>query len=279
MLAIATAIWGVSFAIIKTGVAELDPLVFLAIRFGVGALVYVLVFARHMRPTRTDLVWGLFLGVIMWAGNVLQTVGLAEISPARSAFLTALNVLGVPLLMLAVWRQRVSSMVWLSIVLACAGLVVLYWTSAGFSMRRGDLLTLGCAAVFSAHILVMSSGGKRARPLTMCGVQLVIAGIGMVALLPLGLHGAPLGETVRHISRATWWGLAWLTTAGTVVSFALQAKFQPMTTPTRAAVIFTMEPVFATACAAILLGTTLTLRDAIGCGMLLVAVGVAELRR
>ncbi len=279
MLALATAIWGASFAVIKTGVAEIDPLVFLALRFGGGALVYMVFFHRRAWPTRTEIVWGLYLGALLWSGNILQTVGLTEISPARSAFLTSLNVLGVPFLLMIFWKQRVSLGVWMSVLLACAGLVVLYWTHAGMSMQRGDLLTLGCAAIFSGHILVMSSAGKRGRPLPLCGVQLVSAGIAMCALLPVGLHGTPFREVLLQVSPATWWGLGWLATFGTVLPFALQATYQPRTTPTRAAVMFTLEPVFATAFAAILIGTTLSPRDAVGCGLLLLAVAVAEFKR
>ena len=279
MLALATAIWGASFAVIKTGVADVNPLVFLALRFGGGALVYAIIFHRQSWPTRTELIWGLYLGALLWSGNILQTVGLTEISPARSAFLTSLNVLGVPFLLMVCWRQRIGMGVWISVLLACAGLIVLYWTHAGFSMQRGDLLTLGCAAIFSGHIVVMSSAGKRGRPLPLCGVQLVSAGVAFCVMLPLGLHGVPLGEVVRHISRATWWGLGWLATVGTVVPFALQATFQPRTSPTRAAVMFTMEPVFATLFAAILIGTSFSPRDAVGCGLLLLAVAVAEFKR
>lgn len=279
MLALATSIWGASFALIKSGVADVDPLVFLALRFGGGALVYALVFHRFLRPTRDEVKWGLLLGVLLWSGNIMQTTGLTQISPERSAFLTALNVLGVPFLLMAFWRQRISLGVWMSVLLACAGLVVLYWTSVGFSMQRGDVLTLGCAAVFSGHILVMSEGGKRCRPMQMCAVQLVSGGLGMLLLVPLGLHGVSLVTTLQRIPHDAWIALAWLGTIGTVVPFGLQAKFQPQTTPTRAAVMYTMEPVFATIFAALLLGSALSPRDAIGCVLLLLAVVVAEFKR
>ena len=147
----ATLIWGTSFVFIKSAVTHMDPVLFLALRFGLGALAYIVVMNRRAWPTRRELLWGAALGLFLWAGNVFQTIGLQTITPSRSAFLTSLSVVMVPILTVILWRRVPPPGIWAAVVLALAGLSVLYWTAAGFSFALGDILTLGCTLVFSFH--------------------------------------------------------------------------------------------------------------------------------
>jgi drug/metabolite transporter (DMT)-like permease len=278
-LVAATIIWGTSFVIIKRAVTRMDPFVFLSLRFGAGALVYALVMNRRAWPHRRELIYGAWLGLFLWAGNVCQTLGLQTVTPSRSAFLTSLSVVFVPLLVVSLWRRIPPPGIWAAVVLALAGLTVLYRTAVGFTFARGDLLTLACAVIFSGHILVMGTRGSAAsRPLALCAVQLVVCAALMWVIEPFAASQS-LATTFAHTPREAWYSIAFLASVGTVVPFALQAAFQPRSTPSRAAVIFTLEPVFATVFAAITIGTVLTAREITGSALLLSSMFVAELWR
>ncbi len=275
-LILATAIWGLSFVFIKDAVRAVDPYVFLAVRFGMGAAVFVVLLMRLPRPTRAEWMWGAALGAFMWAGNVLQTVGIQWITPSRSAFLTSLTVILVPVLVVLLYRRVPPPGIWVAVVLAFGGLVVLYWTSMGWTFTTGDILTMGCAVVFAGHILVMNASGGRGRPLVLCGVQLGVTALLMCALVPLFARD-PI--SLRGIPAGPWRSILWLGTIGTVIPFALQTTWQPRSTPARAAVIFTLEPVFATLFAVAVAGAVLTQRDVIGSLLILAGAFTAELWR
>jgi drug/metabolite transporter (DMT)-like permease len=275
-LVLATAIWGLSFVFIKDAVRAMDPYVFLAVRFTLGALIFVLILCRTQRPTRAEWLWGAALGVFLWGGNVLQTVGIQWITPSRSAFLTSLTVILVPVLVVVVHRTVPPPGIWAAVLLAVAGLVVLYWTAMGWTVGAGDILTMGCAIVFAGHILVMNATGGRTRPIVLCGVQLAACAALMCVLVPLFARG-PL--IPGDVPAATWRAILWLGTIGTVIPFALQTTWQPRSTPARAAVIFTLEPVFATAFAVAVAGAAFTVRDVIGSMLILAGALTAELWR
>lgn len=270
----ATAIWGLSFVLIKDAVGAMDPLQFLGLRFGFGAVLFAALMMRSW-PTRAEWAWGAALGALLWLGNVFQTVGMVSITPSRSAFLTSLSVVLVPLLVVVIHRHVPPLGIWVAVLLAAVGLVVLYWTALGWTIGLGDALTLGCAVVFAGHIMVMNATADRVRPMPLCGVQLLVAGALMCAMLPFARDPVAL----QAIPSRGWRAILWLGTIGTVVPFAIQAQWQPRSTPSRAAVIFTLEPVFATAFAAAVAGAVLTDRDVLGSFLILTGAFTAGVWR
>lgn len=275
-LIFATAVWGMSFVFIKDAVRTMDPYLFLATRFSMGAAIFALLLVRGAPPTRAEWTWGAILGLFMWGGNVCQTVGIQWITPSRSAFLTSLTVILVPVVVIPLHRRVPPPGIWAAVVLAGAGLVVLYWTAMGWTFGLGDVLTMGCAVVFAGHILATNASGGRGRPLVMCGVQLGVTALLMCALVPF-LSRGPI--TLSGIAPSTWRSVLWLGTLGTVIPFGIQTTWQPRSTPSRAAVIFTLEPVFATLFAVAAAGAMFTQRDVIGSVLILAGALTAEVWR
>ena len=121
-----TAVWGSTFVLIKDVVARMPVADFLAVRFAVAALAMLALFPRHVwRLGRAGLARGLALGAIYGCGQLLQTWGLALISPSVSGFATGMYVVFTPILATALFRQRMPSVVWIAVALATAGLALL----------------------------------------------------------------------------------------------------------------------------------------------------------
>lgn len=276
-LVFVTVIWGTTFVVVKVAVETVDPVVFVALRFGLAALVLGLVGWTALRraPAAT---WraGALLGLALLAGFLLQTFGLRETTPARGGFITGLSVVLVPLLDAALTRRRPSRAAALGVVVSTTGLIVLSapldaaeWAAGTL---RGDLLVLGCALAFALHIVGVGhfAGRHDARAITTLQIAVVgvLAGAAAVAL------GAPLPTT-----GSVWLAVAYLGTVATALMFLLQNWAQIHTTSTHTALIFALEPVFAALFSALLCGEALGPRSLAGGALILAGMLVAELRR
>ncbi len=238
LLAVA-AIWGLTFTAVQRALDDAAPMSFLAARFTLAAAVLALAFPRRaFRVNRRVLTVAALLGIWLTAGYALQTVGLLYTTASKSAFITGLSVVLVPLLSLALSRAlpRPSSV--LAVVLAAGGLYLL--TSPGaMGLNRGDLLTLGCAAAFALHIVTTERAAPRHDPISLAFWQIVTTALACTALM--GLLESP------RLSLAPWTLAALLITGvlATALAFAVQMWAQRRTSATHVAVIFTAEPVFA----------------------------------
>lgn len=242
-LLLATAIWGATFVTVKDALASSDSFTFLALRFGVGAVAAVaLSYAGPQRPGlaqwRGVLRPGLTLGVLLYGGYALQTVGLETTTPARSAFVTGLTVLFVPFV---AWRwtgQRPAPRAFIAPAVALIGLQRLTGVSFSGEVPVGDLLTLGCAVLYAGHIAGTGKLGKGLPPLPLTAVQLVVVGVLSTASLPF---------VERRFEPATgyWAAVIFTGVVASAVNIGVQVWAQARISATRAAVIYSLEPVFA----------------------------------
>ena len=157
VLVLATMAWGGTFLAVQTGLAVSGPLFFVGSRFAVAALAAGLIARRALRGlTRAELGAGAAIGVAIFAGYTLQTVGLATITSSQSAFITALYVPLVPLLQWGALGRRPRLASWVGIALAFAGLVLLAGPGAGgLGFGRGEVLTLLGAVAIAAEIILI----------------------------------------------------------------------------------------------------------------------------
>ena len=270
LLAVA-AIWGLTFSAVHRALADAAPMSFLAARFALAAAVLALCFPRRiLRITRRGLALAALLGLWLTAGYALQTVGLLYTTASKSAFITGLSVVLVPLLALAVSRAvpRPSSL--LAVLLAAAGLYLL--TSPGaMGLNNGDLLTLGCAAAFALHIVTTERTAPRHEPLPLAFWQILTTGAACALLM--GLF-----ETPRL--PVTPWTIAALAITGilaTALAFATQMWAQRRTSAPHVARIFTAEPVFAALFARFIRHDVLGLGGLVGAALILAGILLAQL--
>jgi drug/metabolite transporter (DMT)-like permease len=212
----------------------------------------------------------------MWLGYEFQTAGLLYTSASKSAFLTGLCVILVPLLLAVFWRRHVNRYTLGGVTAAFIGLYLLCVPAGqGFSLsalNRGDLLTLGCAVAFAFQIIALGRSAQRFDFAHLVPVEIAACAAWMLISIPIAdRHGF-----IRFTSSMLW-ALAVTALVGTVACFIIQAWAQRFTPPTHTALIFSLEPVFAGLTSYIVLGERLGRRGILGAAMILVGVLASEL--
>jgi drug/metabolite transporter (DMT)-like permease len=271
VLVFITAIWGGTFVVVKDALALADPFSFLVMRFLVAGLVLSVVARRALLDAR---VWrrGGLLGVLLFLGFALQTLGLVQTTPSRSAFITGLCVPMVPWVALVLLKQRPKASALGGIALALVGLYVL--TLAGQDLGgatfRGDSLTFGSAVVYAFHITLVEKYSPGVAPSALVAVQAwVTAGASAVCLL----FAAPRVQLTPELV----WAAVAMGTVATAVAIGLQTWAQQRTTAVRAALIFSLEPIFAALYSTALGRERLGPRELLGGGLVVAGVLVGEL--
>lgn len=268
-------IWGSTFVLVKEALNHASTLVFLALRFALATVALGVVF----RPLPSKFTagpalvrGGIAAGVFLFAGFLLQTIGLRYTTPSKSAFLTGLSIVIVPVLAAAVERTNPGLSEWAGVVTATAGLGLLTLEGPITNVNIGDLLTIGCAVAFAAHIMVVGHYAPR------FGFQaLTLMQVATSAVLAGGLCWWVEPLYIR------WTGsliFALLVTAllATALAFAVMAWAQQYTSPTRTAVIFALEPVFALGTSYVAIGEVLSPRAMAGAGLILGGILLVELK-
>lgn len=275
-----TLLWGVSFVVTKDLLGELSPHLLLALRFAFAIATLALLRPRSLlRASGASWRAGLLLGLALYAGFVLQTVGLAETTPARSAFLTASYVFIVPILGFLLWRERVGIGVGAGALLATLGLALLTRPEVGAELRRGDVLSALCAVGFAAHILALGRVAGSA-PAGELAVTQVVATAGFAIAATLWFDGASdAAAGLRRLDSGALAGLAFLGAGCTALAYFVQTWAQRHTPASRAAVIFTLEPAVAAGVSVLLGRERLGAGEALGGGLILAGVLLAELVR
>lgn len=243
-LLLVTLIWGVTFPIVKSALAQASPLVFNAARMSLAALLLLLLYRPPLaRLSRSTWSVGALLGLALAAGYALQTAGLLWISPSISAFLTSLNVIMVPLLLALGWRRRLGWPAWIGSLLALLGLYFLLAPALGVSgSTRGDFLTLACALAFALQIVLLGEWAPRLGFRDLAVLQIVFAAL----FTWLGVFLLAHWETPRwHPTPDLFAAVAATAVLATALAFTVQSWAQQYTSATHTAVIFAFEPVFA----------------------------------
>jgi drug/metabolite transporter (DMT)-like permease len=268
-------IWGTTFILVKDALADISTLLFLAIRFGMATVMLALFFRGRLTTAahfRKELRAGTLAGGMLFLAYFLQTAGLRLTTASKSAFITGLYIVLIPLISAAVYRNAPRWIDGLGIAMALAGLGLLTIDPGGLRVNVGDLLTAGCAAAFACHILLVEYFSRRVR-----FESLGVTQIAVVALLSLAT--CFWAETPRiHWSKPLWTGLLVTSVFATAVAFALYAWAQRHTTATRAALLFTLEPVFAGLTSWLVAGEVMTGRMFAGASLILAAIVLVELK-
>jgi len=266
-----TVLWGLSFPLVKTALTECGTFTFLTIRFFIGtALILPFLRKKDYSVLRRTAGAGLLLGLLVFIGFFTQVWGLTLTTASRSGFLTGTLVIMVPFFAIPVLKQKLAGKHLIAAAAAFAGIFFMTRPDLG-EINSGDLLTLICAVAFALQTVVIQKVGRDDHSLALSFYQVLFV---MAASAPVGL----LGEGFRGINSSAVWMLAGIVgVTSTGLGFWLQTHFQPKTSAQAAAVIFTMEPVFASVFAAIILSEGRP--NPIGAGLILAGMVIAEWRR
>jgi drug/metabolite transporter (DMT)-like permease len=269
LLVSVTAVWGSTFFLIHDLVAHVPSADFLAVRFGIAAVVMAVVFRRQtLALTRREVLVGVVLGALYGLAQLLQTIGLEHTDASVSGFVTGTYVVLTPVLGAVLLRDRLPLSTWLAVALATTGLAVL--SLRGLSVGVGEALTLAAAALYALHIIGLGRYSTAGSATGLATVQaFVITAITGVAAIPGGITLPGTG--------GQWASLLYMALVAGAVALWAQTWAQSHLPATRAAIVMTMEPVFAAFFAVLFGGESLTARMVVGGALVLAAMYVVEL--
>lgn len=265
-LVLTTLFWGGSFVFNKIGFREIPPVLFFFLRFSLATLIMGGVcLPRLSRLDGRTIRKGMVVGLALAATNLTFVLGVSGTSATRAGFLNNLFVLNVPLISYVIWRERLERLTLMGVAVAAAGL----WFMAqggveGFN--RGDLLSTLCSLFIALHIITVSRVLGDEDIFLVSLVQFaVVAAVG-------GVVTAVVRPEAQGIGMVSWGALLYCALFPTVVCFTLQNSYQRYTTPTEAGLIYTLDPVWSMLGGMLILGERLTLREWLGCALILASV-------
>ncbi len=269
-----TIIWGTTFVIVKSALADISTFLFLALRFSLAAIVLALIYRKAVR--RAALGPGLLAGGLLFTAYVFQTLGLELTTPSKSAFLTGLSIPLVPLASSLVYRNKPRLVEVAGILVATFGMMLMTLptvASGPFAISRGDLLSFLCAVTFALHIVVIAHFSPIMGFESLAVIQIAVAAVAGIVL-------SPFAEPVRfHLTAGTVVAVLVTGLLATAVAFTTMAWAQQYTSATRAALIFALEPVVAWLTSYVLTGETIAFRGKVGAAAILAGILLVELTR
>jgi len=271
LLVFVTLIWGATFIMVKDALNDAGPFAFGTLRFTIaGILTLVIVNKSIFTLTKTEIIGGLICGFCLFCGYAFQNFGLMQTSASKSAFITSVSVLMVPIILYLFNIQKIKMKVWFAVVLATIGLYFLLDPRGGM-MNWGDILTFGCALGFAVHIIFQGYYVKKnVRVLPFFLVQAwVVVGLSFINSLlfePIFAIWSP-----RLISALLVTGIA-----ATFIAILIMIWAQQILNPSETAIIFAMEPVFASLFAIVFAGEVLGVWGYIGGALVVLAVAYGE---
>jgi drug/metabolite transporter (DMT)-like permease len=277
-LAFCSFLWGVTFVVVKNALDHASVFIFLAVRFTVAAALMLAFSSRKLRQfEREDLFAGLRLGCFMFLGYAFQTAGLQYTTPSKSGFVTGSSVVLVPLLLAIFWGRQLTRGAYAGALVAVFGLYYLTIPAQGLAyLNRGDVLTFVAAGLYAVHIILVGEYTRQHSATALSLVQ-VAACAGMAWVM------ASVAAAIRwQPARFEWrWelyvGVLICAVFATAVAFSIQIWAQRYTTPSHAAILFTLEPVFAVITSFLLIAERMSKRSMLGAMFVLAGIFVAEL--
>ncbi len=262
-----TAAWGSTFVIVKDGIGRMPFMSLMSLRFSIAFVLLAVMRPRALRVDRVELGRGAVIGVIGFLGYLFQTIGLQYTTASVSGFVTGMFVVLTPLCAWALHRERIGANVWVAVVIATTGLGLI--ALHGWSFGVGEAWTLAGAFMWALQIIYFSRWSTASNAYSV-GMLMIgfVALFFVVGTVPAGFVMPPTG--------GVWGGILVAAVFATAIAFPVQSWGQAHIDATRAAVIFTMEPVFAATAGVLVAGDILSPRILIGAGCILAAMVIAE---
>ena len=265
-------IWGATFVLVKSALADVSPVAFLAARFSLATLALLALFQRGWPRSWREVRIGGLIGIFLFAGYLFQTKGLQFTSAPKSAFITGFASVLVPLLGAIVYKTRPQASEMLGICSAIIGLGLMTLEGPLGTINRGDLLTVVCTFAYAGHIVTLGHYSKEMRFETTSVTQVATAAF-------LALASFWWVEPARLIwSPAVVFAIIITGLLATALAFTVQAWAQRYTSSTRTALIYMLEPVFAWLTSYLLVREGLSRRAALGAALIMTGVLLVEVK-
>lgn len=266
----AAIIWGSSFLVVKNSMDVMQPHILLALRFTIGCMLLAVVFHKRLKKLNRDyFIRGGIIGLFLFGGYSLQTIGITDTTPGKNAFLTAIYCVIVPFLFWAVDKKKPDKFNILAAFTSIIG-IGLVSLNGNFTIGMGDSLTLVGGLVYAGHLVAIAKLGRKKDPILLTILQFGYAAV-FSWIVALAFNDFP-----DRWSTATISGLLYLSVFATAVAILFQNIGQKYTKPAPAAIILSLESVFGVLFSVIIYHESLTLRLIAGFSLIFIAVIISE---
>tara|TARA_Y100000748_G_C15454574_1_gene472348 strand:- start:508 stop:1371 length:864 start_codon:yes stop_codon:yes gene_type:complete len=271
-MVLTTMIWGVTFVMVKDALNDATPFMFAALRFGLSFVLACIYVNKGIKDISFNgLVGGLVCGFCLYVGYAFQNYGLIETTPSKSAFITSVSVILVPVILVAFRIKSVHLRIWVATFLAIVGLYILL-NPAGGEFNIGDILTFGCAVSFAVHVILQDyylSKGVHVSHLLLTQLMFITV---FSCLSVCVFEDLSLIMSDRLINAILVTGVL-----ATFIALFIMVWAQTILSPGQTAILLSLEPVFAALFSTIFAGEILGLHGWVGGSIIVFAVLSLEL--
>lgn len=272
MLLVTAIVWGSGFVITAIALEYLTAYQVMAGRFILAAIILTTIFGYRLKKASKSVIWkGIILGTILYIAFALQTVGLQYTTPSKNAFLTAVNVIVVPLIAYAVYKRRIDGYEIIGSIMAIVGIGFLS-LQGSLTMNIGDALSLACAVAFAFDIFCTNLFVQKEDAIALTIIQFITASL-------LGfLVVASQGDIPTTLEKEAIYSIIYLAIFSTTLAYLFQNVANQYTSATKAAIILSTESFFGMVLSVIFLHEVLTGRMVVGAILILLAILIAEVK-
>jgi len=272
ILIIINLLWASTFIFGKILLETFSVSFLISTRFLVAGLIFGIIFRKKINLNKEMYYKGGIIGGINGFSMLLQVIGLQYTTASNSGFLTATYILFLPFIELALWKKKITSKVYLSVIIAFIGVFLLSVSDfSSLAFNKGDLFTLGCGFSFAFQIFFISHFTKSENIFSLLFVQFIVSGlVGLIYMLgyEIGIQGQiPDFYALNDLRMASY--MTFLAVFATFIPFSLQFYVQNKIAPTIAALAYLLEPVFTVILAVIFLSEPFGLQTAAGITLIL----------
>lgn len=264
-LLIVTIIWGTSFPIMSIALKDVPPYSFIAIRYALAGIILGVFFIKRLKNIKFSTVkGGIYIGMALGVGVILQALGLVYTTPSKSGFITGLNVILVPIFITVLYRKLPDPKTIIGVILSVAGLGLMS-ISGTVGINLGDILTMFSAVAFAVQIILVDKYAGNTDTAVLTIIEFLVIGI-MGAIPAFFIEGFKMNLNTFALGSIVYTALFC-----TILAYGVQNVAQAYTTPTHAAIIFLAEPVFS-AIFSVFIGDKLTGRTFWGAFLILLGM-------
>lgn len=269
-LLVVAMVWGGGFVVTKNALDIVTPLYFLAVRFSVAGILMALIFFKKLsKVSWQDIKRSSIVGVFLALGFITQTLGANLTTPAKSSFITGLNVVLVPFIMILFTKKFPGRKAVITAIIAFFGLSLIS-VNGRMVIGTGDFLTFLCAIFYACHIVSIGYYANKVDTYVLATIQVLFTGV-VCSILAVFLEPVPV-----LLGIGIWSGILYSALLSTLAAFLIQNLAQRNTPSTHAAIILCLESVFGALASVLFWHEILTARMVFGCIMIFAAIIVNE---
>ena len=267
-------IWGTAFVVVKNALADIGPILFVGLRFSLAFLALAAVSYKDIiKIRRSTISSGCLLGIFLFIGYAFQTVGLKYTTSSNSGFITGVSVVLVPIIYSLLYKKKPSLITIITVIMAAVGLFLISVPKGSITISYGDLLVLVGAFGFALHIIYVDYYSHQHNAMAITGIQVLVVGLLCMAI------GCVFEPIPARITFNAMFAIIVTAVFATALAFLLQNYLQKYSTPTRFAIVFASEPVFAALAGYLWAGERLNRLGLVGAGLILLAMFITILFR